>query len=127
MNNKLTSNYIPFLNPHAKILYDEIIIAFKNKMWASVIILSLTIIDNVIMDERSLNYIDGLDLNDFKRSKNLKWLRIRRNQILHYEGPIEGFYGSNDSKNALKEDSKKAIKIMDVGLEKLFIRTSNFI
>jgi hypothetical protein len=127
MNNKITSNYIAFLNPHAKVLYDESIIAFKNKMWASIIILSLTIIDNVIMDERSLNYIDGLDLNDFKRSKDLKWLRVRRNQILHYEGPIEGFYGSNDSKNALKEDAKKAMKIMDAGLGKLFIKTSNFI
>ena len=127
MNKNLLSNNTYFLNSHAKVLFDEYNLALKNKMWASVIILSLTIIDNVIMDERSLNYIDGLDLNDFKRSKNLKWLRIRRNQILHYEGPIEGFYGSNDSKNALKEDSKKAIKVMDVGLEKLFIRTSNFI
>jgi hypothetical protein len=70
MNNKITSNYIPFLNPHAKVLYDEYIIAFKNKMWASVIILSLTIIDNIIMDERSLNYIKRLKMVENKKKPN---------------------------------------------------------
>ena len=120
MNKNLLLNHTYFLNSHAKILFDEYNIALKNKMWASVIILSLTIIDNVLTDERILDYIDGLDLNEFKRSKDLQWLRIRRNKILHYEGPIEGFYGSNDSVKVLKLDAERAKKILNVGLHKIF-------
>ena len=120
MNKNLLLNHTYFLNSHAKILFDEYNIALKNKMWASVIILSLTIIDNVLTDERILDYIDGLDLNEFKRSKDLQWLRIRRNKILHYEGSSEGFYGSNDSVQVLKLDAERAEKILNVGLRKIF-------
>ena len=120
MNKNIFSNHNCFLNFHAKVLFDEYNVALKNKMWASVIILSLTIIDNVLTDEKILDYIDGLDLNEFKRSKDLYWLRIKRNKILHYEGPIEGFYGSNDSIRVLKSDAVRADKILNVGLCKIF-------
>jgi hypothetical protein len=120
MNKNLLSNNTYFLNSHAKVLFDEYNLALKNKMWASVIILSLTIVDNILTHERTLDYIDGLDLNEFKRSKNLQWLRIRRNKILHYEGPTEGFYGNNDSLKVLKLDAKRAEKIMNVELLKIF-------
>ena len=120
MNKNLLPNNTYFLNSHAKVLFDEYNLALKNKMWASVIILSLTIVDNILTDERILDYIDGLDLNEFKRSKNLQWLRIRRNKILHYEGPTEGFYGNNESLKVLKLDAKRAEKIMNVELLKIF-------
>ena len=120
MNKNLLSNYSHFLNSHAKILFDEYNLALKNKMWASAIILSLTIIDNILTDEKILDYIDGLDLNEFKRSKDLQWLRIRRNKILHYEGPIEGFYGNKDSIKVLKLDAERAEKIINIGLRKIF-------
>jgi len=120
MNKNLLSNNTYFLNSHAKVLFDEYNLALKNKMWASVIILSLTIVDNILTDERTLNYIDALDLNEFKRSKDLQWLRIRRNKILHYEGPIEGFYGNNDSLKVLKLEAKRAEKIINIELLKIF-------
>ena len=120
MHKTNTSHYITLLNPHAKYLYDECIIAMKNKMWASVIILTLTILDNINADENSLDYIDALDFNDLKNSKDFHWLRQRRNKILHFEGPIEGFYGNNDSEYTLKKDAERSFKIMEVGLTKLF-------
>ena len=122
MNKRLLSGNNYFLNSHAQVLFDEYNVAFKNKMWASVIILSLTIIDNILTDERILDYIDGLDLNELKRSKDLRWLRIRRNKILHYEGPIEGFYGNGDSQKVLKLDAERANKILNIGLRKILIK-----
>ena len=108
MTNKIIKNYYKQLNPHAKVLFDEYNIALKNKMWATAIILSLTIIDNILSDTYNLNYIDGLDINHFKSSKDFHWLRKRRNQILHFEKPVEGFFGNKDSEKTLKLDAARA-------------------
>ena len=62
-------NYIKYINPQNRILLDEYNKANQNEMWLTSIILSLTIIDNVLSDENNLNYIDGLDINHFKSSK----------------------------------------------------------
>ena len=80
----------------------------------------MTIIDNVLTDERILDYIDGLDLNELKRSKDFQWLRKRRNKILHYEGPTEGFYGNKDSLRVLKLDADRANKVINECFSKLF-------
>ena len=48
MTNKINEDFIKQLNPQAKVLFQEYNIAFENKMWASVMILSLTIIDNIL-------------------------------------------------------------------------------
>ena len=93
-------------------LFQEYNIAFENKMWASVMILSLTIIDNILNDIDNLDYVDGLDINHFKSSKDFHWLRIRRNQILHFEKTIEGFFGNKDSDNILKLDAVRADRIL---------------
>ena len=100
--------FINQLNSHARVLLEEYNIAFENKMWASVMILSLTIIDNILNDIDNLDYVDGLDINHFKSSKDFHWLRIRRNQILHFEKPIEGFFGNKDSDKTLKLDAVRA-------------------
>ena len=50
INKKKLKDYHFFLNPHAQILLEEYIKSQQNKMWATSIILSLTIIDNVISD-----------------------------------------------------------------------------
>ena len=89
-------------------------------MRATSIILSLTIIDNIISDEKTLDHVDGLNLNKLQNSKDLSWLRYRRNKILHYEGPIEGFYKSLDSLKAIKSDVDRADKVLDEFLSKLF-------
>ena len=108
MTKKIKEDFTKQLNPHARVLFEEYNIAFKNKMWATTIILSLTIIDNILCDTDNSDYVDGLDINHFKASKDFHWLRIRRNQILHFENPIEGFFGNKDSEKTLKLDAVRA-------------------
>ena len=112
MTKKINEDFIKQLNPQAKVLFQEYNIAFENKMWASVMILSLTIIDNILNDIDNLDYVDGLDINHFKSSKDFYWLRNRRNQILHFEKPIEVFFGNKDSDNTLKSDAVRADKTL---------------
>ena len=108
MTRKINEDYTARLNSHARVLFEEYNLAFKNKMWATTIILSLTIIDNILYDTENLYDVDGLDINDFKSSKEFHWLRIRRNQILHFEKPVEGFFGNKDSEKTLKLDAVRA-------------------
>ena len=112
MTKEINRDYYKQLNPHARVLFEEYHIAFNNKMWTTVIILSLTIIDNILSDTDNLDYIDGLDINHFKNSRDFHWLRLRRNQVLHYQGPKEGFFESKDSINVLKTDGLRADKIL---------------
>ena len=105
-------NYTKYLNPQNRILLEEYKKANQNEMWVASIILSLTIIDNILSDENNLDYVDGLDINYFKNSRDFHWLRLRRNQILHYEGPKEGFLGNEYSINILKKDSLRAKEIL---------------
>ena len=113
-------NYILYLNPHVRVLLFEYQIAFKNKLWATSIILSLTIIDNILSDESNSDFIDGLDLNRLKNLNDLHWLRMRRNEILHYGGPVEGFWGNNKSDNILKTDAARADFIIQKYLKEIF-------
>ena len=108
----IVDNYFKYLNSQNRVLLEEYKKSIQNQMWATTIILSHTIIDNILSDENNLDYIDGLDINHFKNSRDFHWLRLRRNQILHYEGPKEGFYENSDSVNVLKIDSLKADKIV---------------
>ena len=112
MIKKRNDGYTYQLNPHARVLFEEYNMAFKNKMWSTAIILSLTIIDSILNDTDNLDYVDGLDINYFKSSKDFHWLRIRRNKILHFEKPVEGFFGNKDSKKTLKLDAVRADTIL---------------
>ncbi len=120
MTKKINEDFIKQLNPHARALFEEYKIAFEKKMWASVMILSLTLIDNILNDTDNLHYVDGLDINHFKRSKDFYWLRIRRNQILHFEKPVEGFLGNKDSDKTLKLDAVRADKTLKECINILF-------
>ena len=108
----IVDDYFKYLNPQNRILLEEYKKANQNEMWVTSIILSLTIIDNILSDENNLDYVDGLDINHFKNSRDFHWLRLRRNQILHYDGPKEGFFGNKDSINVLKKDGMRADKII---------------
>ena len=112
MKKKINEDLIKQLNPHARVLFQEYNIAFENKMWVSVMILSLTIIDNILNDTDNLDHVDGLDINHFKSLKDFHWLRIRRNQILHFKKPVEGFFGNKDSYKTLKLDAARADTIL---------------
>ena len=108
------------LRPNAKKIFDEIILAKKNKMWATVIVFSLAILDNIFNDDQYLEFVDGLDISKNKISKDIIWLRKKRNQILHYD--------TLDKKNSnnilidhdLKIDSEKAYDILVKSLIRLF-------
>ena len=113
-------NYVIYLNSHAKILLLEYQTALKNKLWATSIILSLTIIDNILSDESNLDFIDGLELNRLKNLNDLHWLRMKRNQILHYEGPVEGFWGNYKSDIILREDAIRSDLIIRKFLKEFF-------
>ena len=113
-------NYVIYLNSHVKILLLEYQTALKNKLWATSIILSLTIIDNILSDESNLDFIDGPELNRLKNLKDLHWLRMKRNQILHYEGPVEGFWGNYKSDIILREDAIRSDFIIRKFLKEFF-------
>ena len=120
MIRNINQNYYKQLNPHARVLFEEYNIAFKNKMWSTSIILSLTIIDNILSDSDNLYYVDGIDINYFKSSKDFHWLRIRRNKILHFDKPVEGFLGNKDSEKTLKLDAARADMTLKKCLYNLF-------
>ena len=108
------------LKPNAKKIFNEIILAKKNKMWATIIVFSLTILDNIYNDEDYLEVVDSLDINKNKISKDIVWLRKKRNQILHYDT-----LGEKNSSNILfdhdlKINSEKAYNILIKNLIKLF-------
>ena len=47
-------NYFKYLNPQNRVLLEEYKKSTQNQMWATIIILSLTIIDNILSDENNL-------------------------------------------------------------------------
>ena len=108
------------LKPNAKKIFNEIILAKKNKMWATIIVFSLTILDNIYNDEEYLGVLDGLDINKNKISKDIIWLRKKRNQILHYDTLDEKNSSNILIDHDLKINSEKAYNILIKNLIKLF-------
>ena len=108
------------LKPNAKKIFNEIILAKKNKMWATIIVFSLTILDNIYNDEDYLEVVDSLDINKNKISKDIVWLRKKRNQILHYNTLDEKNSSNILIDHDLKINSEKAYNILIKNLIKLF-------
>ena len=108
------------LKPNAKKIFNEIILAKKNKMWATIIVFSLTILDNIYNDEEYLEVVDSLDINKNKISKDIVWLRKKRNQILHYDTLDEKNSSNILIDHDLKINSEKAYNILIKNLIKLF-------
>ena len=110
---------LSYLNPNSKKIFDEIILAKKNNMWATIIVFSLTILDNIFHQNNTDDLVEGLELNKIKYSKDISWLRKKRNEILHYENSENnesiGFLNDED----LKIDSFKAYNILCKNLIKL--------
>ena len=100
-------------------IFDEIILAKRNKMWATIIVFSLVIIDNIFNDKEYEKIIDGLEINHVKFSKDILWLRHKRNQILHYDDLNDnGSIILTD--HDLKINSDRAYKILIKTLLHLF-------
>ena len=111
-----------YLNSNSKKIFNEIILAKKNNMWATIIVFSLTILDNIFHQNDTNHLVEGLELNKIKYSKDISWLRKKRNEILHYENSENnesiGFFHDED----LKIDSFKAYNILCKNLIKLHKR-----
>ena len=110
---------LSYLNSNSKKIFNEIILAKKNNMWATIIVFSLTILDNIFHQDNTNNLVEGLELNKIKYSKDISWLRKKRNEILHYENSdndetIE-FFNDED----LKINSNKAYNILCKNLLKI--------
>ena len=108
-----------YLNSNSKKIFNEIILAKKNNMWATIIVFSLTILDNISHQDNTDDLVEGLELNKIKYSKDISWLRKKRNEILHYENSdndetIE-FFNDED----LKINSNKAYNILCKNLLKI--------
>ena len=110
---------LSYLNSNSKKIFNEITLAKKNNMWATIIVFSLTILDNIFHQDDTNDLVDGLELNKIKYSKDISWLRKKRNEILHYENSEDsesvGFLNDED----LKIDSFKAYNILCKNLIKL--------
>ena len=111
---------LSYLNSNSKKILNEIILAKKNNMWATIIVFSLTILDNIFHQDDTNNLVEGLELNKIKYSKDISWLRKKRNEILHYENRDNddsiGFFNNED----LKINSNKAYNILCKNLIKIF-------
>lgn len=113
--------------PHCTHLIIEAQRAVKAQTWVSVIILAATIID-VIRHEDSLFEFETSDEDDLfdggyfeaggydyltaSERKKLEWLRQLRNQIVHYEGPIEGMMGRRQDEGILRGYADKALSAL---------------
>ena len=51
---------LSYLNSNSKKIFNEIILAKKNNMWATIIVFSLTILDNIFHQDDKNNLIEGL-------------------------------------------------------------------
>lgn len=109
-----------FLNSNSRKIFTELILAKKNNMWATVIVFSLTILENIFHQQEMSDLVNGLELNKIKYSKDISWLRKKRNQILHYENGFEGKNIVYLNDEDLKKNSIKAYNILCKNLIRLY-------
>lgn len=106
--------------PHATHLLKEAQQAASAQLWATVIILSATIIDVIRHEEQIFDLDhneddeefwigDGYDYLSAADRKKLDWLRAKRNQLVHYEGPVEGMMGRSTDDGQLATDADRAV------------------
>ena len=111
---------LSLLKSNGKKIFNEVILARKNKMWSTTIVFSLAILDNIFNDEEYLEFISGIEMNEVKFSKEIRWLRKKRNQILHYESPEQRTNNVILTDEDLKLGSEKAYNILIKNLIILF-------
>ena len=123
------------LGPHAARLVYEAQTAVRAKLWVSVILLAATLVDVIKQEDHifdvtaadgqgpddddydyqaSTDYFEagGYDYLTSAERKKLDWLRGARNQLVHYEGPIEGMLGRPSDEGTLAQMADKALSAL---------------
>ena len=119
------------LGPHASRLVQEAQKAVRHKLWVSVILLSATIVDVIRNEDQIFDFNDeadddhydyegatdyfesgGYDYLSAAERKKLDWLRGVRNQMVHYEGPVEGMLGRPTDEGTLAQMADKALSAL---------------
>jgi hypothetical protein len=106
--------------PHSLQILKELKSVINNQNSLSVIIISATLID-VIKNEQSklLNRLSGIEINSIFSSRQISWLRARRNSIVHHEGPTDGLLGGEKEEKVLLLDANKSVQIINNFLKDL--------
>ena len=108
------------LGPHAAALLDECLRAARAGLPLTVVVLAAAIIDVVAHEEAGpAGHIDGMDFAYAGNKAALGWLRGRRNEILHHEGPTDGLMGESVAADWHWRDADKGITALLDYLEDL--------
>lgn len=97
-----------FLSSQAVLLAYDVEIAFCAGAWLSVIVLAHAAIDATIRDMESGDY-KGNSKKVFGEDKELQWLRLTRNRLVHVSSP--------DSPRALPEEAENDVASYQESLE----------
>ena len=106
--------------PHAAALLSELRQAASGGMPLAATILAATLVDVVANEEAGLaGFVDGVDFAYAGNKVALGWLRGRRNEILHHEGPTDGLMGESVAAEWHWRDAAKGITALLDYLEDL--------
>ena len=108
------------LGPHAAALMDEMRRAVRAGLPLSALLLAATLVDVVANEEAGpAGFVDGVDFAYAGNKAALGWLRGRRNEILHHEGPTDGLMGESVAADWHWRDAGKGITALLDYLEDL--------
>ena len=108
------------LGPHAVALMDEMRRAVRAGLPLSALLLAATLVDVVANEEAGpAGFVDGVDFAYAGNKAALAWLRGRRNEILHHEGPTDGMMGESVAADWHWRDAGKGISALLDYLEDL--------
>ena len=108
------------LGPHATALMDEMRRAVRAGLPLSALLLAATLVDVVANEEAGpAGFVDGVDFAYAGNKAALGWLRGRRNEILHHEGPTDGLMGESVADDWHWRDAGKGITTLLDYLEDL--------
>ncbi|MEC8126736.1 MAG: hypothetical protein VXY13_10430 [Pseudomonadota bacterium] len=108
------------LGPHAAALLAELKRAVRAGMPLSAVLLAATLVDVVAHEEAGpAGLVDGIDFAYAGNKAALGWLRGRRNELLHHEGPTDGLMGESVAADWHWRDAGKAVTALLDYLEDL--------
>ena len=108
------------LGSHSLQLLKELVSLINSQNFLSIIIISATLIDDIKNEQsRLLNRLSGIEVNSIFSSRQISWLRARRNSIVHHVGPTDGLLGGEKEEKVLLHDANKSVQIINKFLKSL--------